>query len=340
MATTIYDVARLAGVSPGTVSNVVNERPHVSEATRSRVLEAVGKLGYRANSSARTLRSGRTGIITVAIPELRLPSHADFTARIAREAERYGWSVLIEQTYADPDREMAALTGERRRLDDGLVLTQPLRTVLRRWTRPSSYPVVVLGNVDLSLGVDCVSHDGVAASELATAHLLDIGRRKVAYIGPLEPREGYVAHRIEGHRRALAAAGLIQDPRLVVEASGLHRDQAEVAMNELIDRGHPFDAVRCFNDSTALGVLTALRTRGVMVPDDVAVIGYDDIEEARYSAPPLSTVAIGRPETVRLAVETLHDRMMGRLDEPVHHVVAHELRARASTGGAGDGQGD
>lgn len=335
MAATIYDVARLAGVSPGTVSNVLNERPHVRDSTRAKVLSAIDKLHYRTNTSARNLRSGRTGIITLAIPELRLPYHADLTNSVIREAETHGWSVLIEQTYSDPVREFEALTGARRHLNDGLLLVRPMTSVLQKWTRPTSYPVVMLADPDEQVGIDVVGIDSESASELATRHLLEIGRRRVATIGGTSyDHEGFVARRFRGHARALAEAGLAPDPRLTVDVSIFERHTGAAAMIELLDTGLEFDAVRCFNDALALGAVAVLRERGYRIPEDVAVVGFDDIEESAHSTPPLSSVSPNRPEVARTAVAMLHARLTGHAPaEPVQARIQHELKVRASTVG-------
>jgi DNA-binding LacI/PurR family transcriptional regulator len=306
MTPTLRDVAELAGVSFKTVSNVIHDHPHVTEATRARVLAAIDKLGYRPNLTARTLRSGRTGAIGLAVPELSLAYFAELADEVITVADRHEMIVLIEQTGGDADREREVLTGPRRQLTDGLLFSPLGLGNDDVGVLDVDFPLVLLGERIFGGPVDHVTMENVAGAEAATRHLLDLGRRRIAVLGAHTGEDiGSAGLRVSGYRAALADAGVPFDDAIVVDAGPWHRSNGAEAMRNLLDRGAPFDAVFALNDELALGALRVLGERGIRVPADVAVIGFDDVDEGRYSFPSLSTVDPGRREIARLAVEVL-----------------------------------
>ncbi|PFG42361.1 LacI family transcriptional regulator [Isoptericola jiangsuensis] len=331
MAVTMHDVARRAGVSIKTVSNVVNDYPHVRAETRRRVQEAIDSLGYRLNTTARNLRQGRTGMIGLALPELSLPYFAELADSVMRAAEERGVVVLLEQTGAQRERELQALDSPQRRLTDGLLFS-PLALEPEETDRLEvDYPMVLLG--ERMFGpVDHVTMANVEASRAATLHLVERGCRRIAVIGA-HPGEtmGSARLRFDGYRRALAEAGLPFDPDLVAEAGLWHRSTGAAAMTRLLDAGTVMDGVFGMNDALALGALHVLHSRGVPVPQDVAVIGFDDIDDARYSEPLLSSVAPGREQIARTAVDMLLERIEGSTVEPRRVVASFEIVARESS---------
>jgi DNA-binding LacI/PurR family transcriptional regulator len=331
----LRDVAARAGVSVKTVSNVVNGYAHVSPAMRERVQAAVDELGYRPNVSARHLRQGRTGILALALPELDFPYFAALANVVVHAAERRGWTVLIEQTSGDLERERAVLAGVRSLRVDGIIFSPicPLEDDLRERTDPT--PLVLLGEREVAAPVHHVSVDNVRASAEATAHLLDLGSRRIATIGHEPHRRGTGTLRLEGYLSALRDAGVPVDDDLVAETDGYHRSEGARAMRELLALPDPPDAVFAFNDLLALGALREAIDQGVRVPEDLRVIGFDDIEECRYSSPRLSSL---RPDMASLA-ETALDLVGSSLrdgppdPEAMEHLVGHELVARESTMG-------
>lgn len=317
MAATMQDVARLAGVSAKTVSNVVNDHPHVSAATRDKVQKAIEKLGYELNVTARNLRQGRTGLIGLALPELKLPYFAELADSIIREAEAVGLRVMIEQTNADRDREIDVLHGQRRFMTDGLIFSPLALGQDDIGLFKVDFPLVLLGERVFGSVNDHITMSNVEAAKAATHHLLDSGRRRIAVVGahPGE-RVGSAALREQGYREALKEAGLEVDESLV-RATGLwHRNTGAEATDELIAAGIGFDAVFALNDALAMGVLRSLHSHGVAVPEDVAVVGFDDIEEAAYTRPTLTSVSPGREQIAREAVELLNLRI-GESRRPV-----------------------
>jgi DNA-binding LacI/PurR family transcriptional regulator len=315
------------------VSNVVNDRPHVSSTMRERVQRAIDELQYRPNVSARHLRSGRTGLIALALPELDFPYFAALANRIVHAAERRGWTVLIEQTSGEAARETAVLSGARALRVDGIIFS-PLSALVEGLAgRTDPTPLVLLGERGSAAPVHHVSVDNVAASREATEHLLSLGARRVASIGHEPQRQGTGALRLTGYLAALAAAGLPRDDSLIVATEGYHRDEGARAMRELLALADPPDAVFAFNDLLALGALREALDQGVRVPQELAIIGFDDIEECSYSSPRLSSV---RPDMAGLAETALDLLATSQRDGPpapdaLEHLVPHTVVAREST---------
>ena len=310
MAATLHDVARIAGVSIKTVSNVINDYPHVRTATRERVEAAIAELGYTPNLTARNLRSGRTGMIGLAVPDLGLAYFAELAAEVIAEAERAGVRVLVEQTGADRDRELSLLRSADRKLTDGLIFS-PLGMGQEDVSHLEvSYPMVILGERIFDGPVDHVTMRNVEAARAATTSLLNAGRRRIVVVGAHEGEViGSAGLRLRGHLEALSEAGIESDPDLIGYTALWHRANGALTMKEILARGVEFDAVFGLNDTLALGAMRVLQEAGRRVPDDVAVIGWDDLDEAQYSIPSLTTVAPGRTWIAHTAVQTLLERI-------------------------------
>lgn len=331
----LKDVAARAGVSVKTVSNVVNDYAHVSDETRARVQQALSDLNYRPNISARNLRQGRSGVIALALPELDLPYFAELARCVIKAAERHGWTVLIEQTDGTAEREELALDGIRGHLLDGLILSPIAVGAEELARRQDPTPLVLLGERVFDGPADHVAIDNVAAARSATQHLLQLGRGRVAALGDQPQPTSQTAHlRLRGYTEALADAGVALDPDLVAPVQQYHRADGAAAMARLLELPEPPDAVFCFNDLLALGALRTLHERGVTVPDEVAVIGWDDIEDGRFSAPTLSTVRPDKDQIATTAVEMLAGRLGAGRDTPPNEVVAsYSLVVRESSDG-------
>ena len=331
--TSLKDVAAHAGVSVKTVSNVVNEYTHVSAETRERVQRALAELNYKPNISARNLRAGRTGVIALALPELDLPYFAELARCVIKAAEPHGWTVLIDQTDGLAEREELALDGIRGHLLDGLIFSPITVGADELSRRQDLTPLVLLGERVTDGPADHVAIDNVAAARDATTHLLQLGRRRVAALGHQPQPTSQTAHlRLRGYTEALAAAGITYDPALVVRVEQYHRADGAAAMARLLDLAAPPDAVFCFNDLMALGALRTLHERGVRVPEQVAVVGWDDIEDGRFSSPSLTTVQPDKEQIAATAVDMLAARLGEGRSAPPHEVVArHRIVVREST---------
>lgn len=334
MAVTMRDVAKHAGVSPKTVSNVLSGFPHIRETTRQRVLASVEELGYQLNLSARNFRSGRTGIIGLAVPELSLPYFAELADAVISAAEEHGLTVMIEQTGARRERELTVLSTERGQLVDGLLFSPLALGPADADRLRTTTPLVLLGERIFRGPVDHVAIDNVAGTQAAVEHLIAAGRRRIAVLGT-HPGEqaGTAAIRYGAYLEAMAAAGVRPVKKLAMKVGPWHRSTGAEAMEQLLASGNRFDAVIGLNDTLALGAIRVLTRHGVRIPDDVAVAGFDDIDEARYSTPTLTTVDPSRTEIARLAVELLVQRMGGDQTEWREITAPYALRIRESTTG-------
>jgi DNA-binding LacI/PurR family transcriptional regulator len=333
----MHDVARIAGVSIKTVSNVVNDFPHVRPSTRDRVLSAIAELDYRPNVSARGLRSGKTGVIGLAIPELRQNYFAELADSIIRAAEKHKVAVVVDQTGATREGEIAALSGSRLRLTDGLLFSPEKLGQDDVELLNVPFPLVLLGERIFGGPTDHVTMHNVGAARAATEHLLDIGRRRIAVIGAHPTSQDDIRSanlRIRGYRDALESAGIPYDPALVRVAAPWHRENGVAAMRQLLADDVRFDSVFTFNDTLGLGALRALGEAGVRVPEDVALIGFDNIDEARFSVPSMTSVDPGRDEIATLAVQLLIDRIKEKgTPAPPRQILAdYSVVGRESTG--------
>jgi len=331
MPVSLKDVASAAGVSIKTVSNVVNDYPFVSAATRARVQAIIDELGYRPNLSARRLRSGRTGLIALSLPELT-PYFAELAEHVVAAAEQRGFTVLIDRTGGERGHERLVAAGIRDHPTDGTIASPLSMTAQDVEKLRDSHPIVLLGERLSHVGVDHVAVDSVAAAGEAVNHLLSLGRRSIAAIGTSRRPAGTVAQRQRGYEQALTAAGLPLDRARYGDVDLFHREPGYLAMRELLRRCPELDAVFCFNDLLAFGALRALAEAGRRVPEDVAVVGFDDVQECRYSSPPLTSISPDKAAIARYAVDLLLQRLQrGGPAEPQEVFPGYRLVVRQST---------
>jgi DNA-binding LacI/PurR family transcriptional regulator len=330
-APTLEEVAALAGVSRSTVSRVVNNSPHVKAEAASAVQRAIDTLGYVPNRAARSLASRKTQVVALVVPESTAKVFADpFFASVVQGAALY----LSETEYtlnmviaseATPEKTRRYLLGGN--VDGALVVSH--HSGDHSYARLGSTLPVVFGGRPLSAEEDgsyFVDVDNVAAARMVTQHLVDLGRQDIALIAGRQDMPAGV-DRLEGWRQAMRGAGLHDD---MVEVGDFSPRHGAEAMRRLLDRGLPIDAVFASNDQMAAGALSALRERGLSVPGDVAVAGFDGDYFGETSDPPLTTVM--QPST---ALGQAMAEMLVRLiaGEPVERVtmMPTELVVRAST---------
>ncbi|HEX2144327.1 MAG TPA: LacI family DNA-binding transcriptional regulator [Glycomyces sp.] len=334
MPATLRDVAELAQVSVRTVSNVVSGYAHVSERMRQRVLRAIEELDYRPNPVARTLRTGRTGMLALVVPEIDVPYFSELARDVIDAAAEFGYRVMIDQTGHDHERERRLLMGEdRTMLFDG-ILFSPLvtKSELLDMHRSEHLPLVLLGEHEFDGRYDHVAIDNVRAARDAVAHLVETGRTRIAAIGA-QPLEEYATPllRTAGYEAALEEAGLEARPEYATPAPHYSRTDGYEAAKTLLEARPRPDAIFCFSDLLAVGAMRAVFDAGLSVPEDVAVIGVDDIEEGRFTRPSLSTVSLDTPFIAREAVRRIAARIADP-ETPAEEIVApHRLVAREST---------
>jgi DNA-binding LacI/PurR family transcriptional regulator len=276
-------------------------------------------------------------VIGLAIPELRQNYFAELADSVIRAAARRNVQVLVDQTGASREGEIAALAGRGLQLTDGLLFSPEQLGQDDIDLLDVPFPLVLLGERIFGGPTDHVTMHNVGAARAATEHLLGIGRRRIAVIGAHPTHQDDIRSanlRIQGYREALDAASLPYDAELVRVAAPWHRENGAAAMRDLLAERVDFDAVFCFNDTLALGALRALGEAGVRVPDDVAVIGFDDIDEANFSVPALSSVDPGRDQIAELAVELLLERIHEKGEKlPPRQILADfRIEGRESTG--------
>jgi DNA-binding LacI/PurR family transcriptional regulator len=319
------------------VSNVVNGYAPVSEDKRTRVEEAVKELSYRPNVLARGLKSGRSGLIALVVPELDVPYFAELSRSVVAAAREHGFTVVIDQTDGEPDRERELLHREgSAALFDGVILS-PL--ALTREDLPPvdpARPVVLLGEKLAGSAHDHVSIDNIGAARLATKHLFEMGRHRLAAIGDQPYETGETAQqRTTGFLLAHQDRGVDADSSLIVPRNKFHFSDGAAAMGELLAHPEgPPDGVFCFNDLLAMGAIRTILDAGLRVPEDIAVIGFDDIEAGQYQTPSLTTIAPDRTVIARLAVERIVAHLADGAEQgPAELRAGHTLIVRESTAG-------
>ena len=310
---TMQDVARRAGVSVMTVSNVVNEQPHVRATTRAKVLEAISELGYHVNTAARSLRQGRTGVVVLAVPEIDKPYFGLLATLLIERAAARGYDLLVEQTAARRDRELDAIARSRLRSYDGLILSAVQLHDDDAGLLRGDFPIVLLGERSYTQPLDHVLMANEEGAALATRHLIERGCSRIAMLGgrigaPDDIDVGTL--RARGHLSALAEAGWRVDERLVRPVE-LTYEGGRRATRELLDEFGDVDGLFCATDLVAVGAVRALADRGVRVPDDVKVVGFDDVPLASFLTPSLTSVAPDHEAMADAVISMIVDRIEG-----------------------------
>lgn len=333
---TINDVAKLAGVSPMTVSNVLNGRTSVRAENRRKIEAAILETGYVRNESARMLKAGRSRIVGLAVLEAANPFYGEFASGMEEILEDDGLSVLITSTHDLANREESALRLFTEMRCVGLVITsthftERLREAISR-ARSAGLSVVVLANKSDDVEACTVGGDDLLGGRLAAEHLLATQRSRFAYLGGPEDAVVY-QRRKGGYLEALYRAGHDVSPELIVDAPKDTIDAGIKIGASLLSREDRPSAIFAANDLMALGVLQAAVQLGIRVPDDLAVIGYDDIPFAAGAAIPLTSIGEPTREMGKAAAVLLLEEGSAAADhEHRHELFRPRLIARASTG--------
>jgi LacI family transcriptional regulator len=333
-AVSIRDVAAHAGVSVGTVSNVLNRPEIVAHSTRDRVNAAIKALGFVRNESARQLRAGRSRTIGLVVLDVANPFFTDVARGVEDEASVSGLSVILCNSDEKLPKETRYLELLEEHRVQGILIT-PVAGADERLARLQSRgtPVVLLDSRSLTGNQCSVAVDDVLGGDMAVSHLLEVGHQRVAYVGgPFSLRQ--VADRLDGAVRAVRRAGGTEDDLVRVETAALNvsagqRAGADIA--QMPARQRP-TAAFCANDLVALGLLQEMTQRGLAVPDDLAIVGYDDIEFASAAAVPLSSVRQPRQQLGRTAAQLLIEEALATDGHKHRQVIFQpELEVRRSS---------
>lgn len=327
----IKDIAAKAGVSIATVSHALRNPGRVSPATRTKVLEAAEEVGYTPNNLAVSLRTSRSGNIVAIIPDVADSYNSGIIKSIEKVAHSRGYSVLLGDTQGSErrEREFAAMT--RSRQADGIILmSHRLPFDLGNGASLEDLPPLVNGSEFTGHeGIPTVSIDNVQAAADATTHLIEYGHRDIAVItGDMNSTSA--KDRVTGFRRAMAEAGLVPNECLIAYGDYSLGSGESEAEKLLLQRLRP-TAIFCFSDEIALGCMYTLRQHGFQVPDDISVIGFDNIPFAKYCAPPLTTIAQPVDEIGGTCATLLLDLLDGKRPEQWRYTLPHELIVREST---------
>jgi LacI family transcriptional regulator len=328
--TTIREVAESAGVSYATVSHVINNTRVVSQETRERVLAAMSALNYRPNALARSLRQGKTNTMGLVLPDSANPYFAEISRSIEDEAFKKGYSVFLCNTESDTQRELFYVDVLSKKQVDGIIFiaagdqADSLDFLLRE-----DMPVVMIDRNLPNVEVDAVLTDNELGGFLATRHLIELGHKRIACIaGPSSITPS--AERIIGYRRALEQAGLSYDETLILRGDYHAQSGMEITHSVLKLEPRP-TAIFALNDLMALGALRAAAEAGYSVPKDLAVVGYDDLELAHFTNPPLTTIAQPKKQIGAQAIHLLVERIARKDRPPSRLVLPPELIVRRST---------
>ncbi|MTI96439.1 MAG: LacI family transcriptional regulator [Firmicutes bacterium] len=334
---TIKDVALRAGVSASTVSRALSGKIPVDPATRDRVLQAVEELGYRPNVIAQGLKFGRSQTIGLIIPSIRNLVFPDAVQGISQVARERGYNVILCDSEEDPELERELVDNLHRRLVDGLILSTARGNGEHiEALRKAGCPVVLLLR-HLGASVDAVIADNYQGGQLAGNFLADQGFRKLAIVSG--PRDlDLFQQRFQGFVDALKEADLVVPEPMIVQATSAWQESYK-GMLALLDRGSVPEAVFATSDPQALGVMKAIRERGLRVPDDISVLGFDNLEHSSLMDPPLTTISQPFFEMGRRAAQRLFELQVAKKPLPpnveklpVELVVRDSVRITTETG--------
>jgi LacI family transcriptional regulator len=312
---TMADVARVAGISVSTVSHVINGTRFVKEETRQAVFEAIKQTGYIHNTIAKSLVSGSTQTIGLAISAITNFYFADIVSGIESQISKAGYTLLLADTHDDPGKELHIVEALHQRRVDGLLLAPATGAdgAALRYLSDLGVPTVLVDRC-ASAEFDQVGAENIEAVAHLTGHLAERGHRR---IGMVSGRDGLVTsdERVAGYRLGLDRHGLVADPRLVVTGSS-NADEAEQAVRGLMALDDPPTALVVANNHMTIGAMRALDRPGLRVPEDVALVAYDDFEWAAHFRPRLTTMAQPIQEIGAEAVRLLLDRIADPRREP------------------------
>ncbi|RWR03405.1 transcriptional regulator [[Pantoea] beijingensis] len=326
------DVARLAGVSTSTVSHVINNNRFVSEAVREKIIAAIHELNYAPSALARSLKINKTRTIGMLLTASSNPFFSEVVRGVENSCYERGYSLVLCNTEGDEDRMNRSLETLLQKRVDGLLIMcteshLPSIDILNRYP---SIPSVMMDWAPFEGSSDIIQDNSLLGGELATSYLISRGYTRIACItGPQDKTPAQL--RLDGYKKAMTTASLPVLPEYIVNGD-FEFQGGYNAMNQLLALSQPPQAVFTSNDAMAVGVYHALYQAGLTIPQDIAVMGYDDIELARYMSPPLTTIHQPKDELGELAIDTLIYRLANPDFDRQTLVLTPELIERASVG--------
>jgi LacI family transcriptional regulator, galactose operon repressor len=328
---TIRDIADLAGVSIATVSRVLNDRPDVARETRENVMQVVRKHGFSTNRGARGATSNRAGVIGLTLPLVNDAYFGPILSGASEALYEQDLRIMLCPTLHEHDREVSLVDRLLRGTTDGAILMLPEESTAELLhLQEIEFPFVVVDPREATPpGIPCVAAMHASGAKLATEHLLQLGHRHIGVAGG--PVGWYANDEREiGFRAAMAAARLLPDPDMIVR-SDWSIASGEQAAEVLLGRPDPPTAIFAFNDNTAIGVMNVARRRGIRVPEELSIVGFDDTFQATIVTPQLTTVRQPLAELGRMGVSLLSRLIEGQRLEALRIELATELVVREST---------
>lgn len=327
---TIQDVAKIAGVSVATVSRVLNSSSLVTEETRSRVLEAIKKLNYQPNLLGRNLRRMETKIVLVLLPNISNPFYSKIVKGMESVGHKNGYNVMVCNTDSDREREKVYLELLKNKLVDGVVFmaSQLEKNELTQIIR--DFPVVECCEYKEGVDVSHVSVDNGAASYCAVKHLINLGHRR---IGMISCDNNYIStlERESGYKNALQDSGISFNKDLIKYGNYGFKSGIRAVREFLTMKGERPTAVFAISDIMAIGAIKEIKAKGFKIPEDIAVVGFDNIDFAYMCEPTLTTISQPQYDLGRTAMDMLINRIKHGLVKSEHIFLEHELVIREST---------
>jgi LacI family transcriptional regulator len=332
MSVTIRDVARAAGVSTATAARALGGYGHASPAARRKVSESARQLGYRPNVVARALVSRATTTVGLVVGDIENPFFAAAARGLADVMDAHGYTVLLANADEDAGRERRAVDALRARQVDGMVVVPAPGASPEHLAElvTAGVPLVLLDRAVVGVAADSVLVRNVAGARAAVAHLAGLGHRRIGVVSD-SPEITSSAERIQGYRQALRAAGIAPEPGLI-SIGGPTRDDGEAAALRLLDRADRPTAVFTANNFMTVGALRAARSLGLRIPDDVALVGFDDLDWTTLVQPPVTVVRQPVADLGRVAGERLLRRLEGDAGPPKRIRLDANLIVRGSCG--------
>lgn len=329
MPVSIYDIAKVAGVSPSTVSRALEDHPRIGAETKKRIQEIAKEMGFIPSTIAKSLAAKKTWTIGMVLASISDPFMGRVVEGVEQAAIEVGFNVFISTSQNDRQREIAVIEMlQKRRVDGIIVIASHLFDRSSWFFDHSKVPMVVINEQNPGKNMHFVTVDDMHGAQLAVEHLIALGHRRIGYVSiPNRPKSNQ--YRFKGYQDALTAADIAIDPTLIFTSHTIndHAKVGEASLEPLL--ACEATAVFCYNDTTAIGLLTACYRHGFSVPENLSIIGFDDIDMAAYTLPPLTTI---RQPRFELGQRAMH-MMLALLDGqgPENQMIAGELVVRQTT---------